>query len=261
MHRILIIAALILTAALPHTRAAAQDVPAIAAASDLKFALEEVAAKFKADTGREVKLVFGSSGNFTQQILNGAPFQMLMSADEAYIFKVADAGKTLAADRGKLYAVGRIGIFVPRNSPLRADAALDDLAAALKDRRIKRFAIANPEHAPYGRAAQQALQRRGLWEALQPLLILGENVSQAAQFAASGSAEGGIIPLSLARAPAVGGLGTFALLPAEWHDPLRQRMVLLLNAGETAKAFYAYISEPPAREIFIKYGFLLPGEG
>ena len=236
----------------------AQNPPAIAAASDLQFALEEVAAKFLADTNRRVRLIFGSSGNFTTQLLHGAPFEMFMSADEGFVFKLADAGRTL--DRGTLYAEGRIVLFAPKGSALKPDAGFKDLRAALADGRIKRFAIANPEHAPYGRAAEQALKSQGLWDAVQPKLVLGENVSQAAQFAASGSAEGGIFAHSLALAPAVGSRGSYALIPADWHAALRQRMVLIKNAGETAKAFYAYTQSPPARVIFRKYGFLLPGE-
>ena len=125
---------------------------------------------------------------------------------------------------------------------------------------MKHFAIANPEHAPYGRAARQALQHAGLWEKIEGRLVLGENVAQATQFAASGSAEGGIIPLSLAKSPAVAVLGSFAPLPEEWHAPLRQRMVLLKGAGDTARDFYAFMQNPTARAVLVRYGFVLPGE-
>lgn len=235
----------------------AEEPPTIAAAADLKFALEEIAARFRADEQREVKLTSGSSGNFTRQIAQGAPFQL--AADETFVFQLADQGRTL--DRGTLYAIGRIVLFAPHGSPLMPDAALRDLRSALADGRVKRFAIANPEHAPYGRAAEQALRHQGLWEAVQPRLVLGENAAQAMQFASSGSVEGGIVPYSLSLAPQVQSLGTFALLPEEWHEPLRQRMVLLTGAGETARAFYSYVQKPSAREIFRRYGFVLPGEG
>jgi molybdate transport system substrate-binding protein len=134
------------------------------------------------------------------------------------------------------------------------------LRAALSDGRVRRFAIANPEHAPYGRAAREALQHAGLWDAVRPRLVLGENAAQATQFATSGDAQGGIIPLSLARAPAVSALGSFALIPAQAHRPLRQRMVLIKGAGETARAFYGFLQQPGTREIFRRYGFMLPGE-
>ncbi len=240
------------------TVASAQNAPIIAAASDLKFALEEIAAKFQADTKKELRLNFGSSGNFATQLQQGAPFEMFLSADEGFVFQLADAGKTL--DRGTLYAEGRIVLFAPKGSVLKPDANFNDLRAALAEGRIQRFAIANPEHAPYGRAAEQALKGQGLWDAIKPKLVLGENVSQAAQFATSGSAQGGIFAYSLALAPVVGGLGSYVLIPAEWHAPLRQRMVLMKSAGETAKAFYAYLQAPAARAILRKYGFLLPGE-
>lgn len=238
--------------------AAAQSAPTVAAASDLKFALEEIAAKFKAESGRDIRLTFGSSGNFTTQLLQGAPFEIFLSADEGYVFQLADAGKT--ADRGVLYAEGRIVLFAPKGSPLNPDAGFKDLRKALADGRIQRFAIANPEHAPYGRAAEQAMKGQGLWDAVLPKLVLGENVSQAAQFAASGSTQGGIFAYSLVLAPAVGGLGRYVLIPSEWHAPLRQRMVLMKSAGETARAFYRFVQEPAARALFRQYGFVLPGE-
>ena len=238
--------------------ASAQNAPTIAAAADLKFALEEIAARVAADTKKELRLTFGSSGNFTTQIRQGAPFELFLSADEGFVFQLADAGKTL--DRGTLYAEGRIVLFAPKGSALKPDAGFNDLRAALSDGRIQRFAIANPEHAPYGRAAEQALRGQGLWDAIKPKLVLGENVSQAAQFATSDPAQGGIFAYSLALSPAIGGRGTYVLVPAEWHAPLRQRMVLLKNAGDVAKAFYAYLREPAARAIFRKFGFVLPSE-
>jgi len=232
--------------------------PNIAAASDLQFALEEVATSFTRETGRSVNLTFGSSGNFLRQIQQGAPFQMFLSADEGFVQQLAQAGKT--EDGGTLYAIGRIVLFAPTGSSLRVDTELADLRTALADGRIQRFAIANPEHAPYGRAAEEALRSRGLWDAVQPRLVLGENVSQAAQFATSGSSQGGIFAYSLALSQHVGDRGSYVLIPAEWHMPLRQSMVLLKGAGDTARAFYAYVQQPAARAIFRKYGFVLPGE-
>jgi molybdate transport system substrate-binding protein len=255
---VVVVAALAVALPLGSPRAQEATAPTIAAASDLKFTLEEVAVRFKADTGLEVRLAFGSSGNFARQIEQGAPFEMFLSADEGFVFRLANAG--LTADRGTLYAEGRVVLFTPLGSPLRADARLADLRAALADGRIKRFAIANPEHAPYGRAAEEALRHRGLWEAVRPSLVLGENVSQAAQFASSGSAEGGIIAYSLALAPELSKLGSYALIPAEWHRPLNQRMVLLKGAGDTARRFYEYVQGRSAREVLIRYGFVLPGE-
>jgi molybdate transport system substrate-binding protein len=237
---------------------AGSAVPVIAAAADLNYALREIAERFTQQTGKAVKLTFGSSGNFTAQIRQGAPFEIFFSADESYVEKLASAGLTI--DDGTLYAVGRIGLFAPKQSPLRVDAELAGLKTALAEGRIRKFAIANPEHAPYGRAARAALQHAGLWEQIEPLLVLGENASQATQFAASGAAQGGIIPLSLAQAPEIAALGSFALLPEAMHPPLRQRMVLLQRAGETARAFYAFVQEAEARAVLRRYGFVLPEE-
>lgn len=234
------------------------DIPNVAAASDLKFALEEIAARFETDTGRKVTLTFGSSGNFFRQITQGAPFQIFLSADESFVGKLAEQGR--AADEGSLYAIGRIVLFAAKGSILKVDDKLADLRAAIAEGRIQRFAIANPEHAPYGRAAEEALRSQGLWDALKPKLIRGENVSQAAQFTTTGSVQGGIFAYSLALSSQVGGSGTFVLLPAEWHSPLRQRMVLIKGAGETARTFYAYVQQPAARAVFHRYGFTLPGE-
>jgi molybdate transport system substrate-binding protein len=238
--------------------AGAQEAPVIAAASDLKFALDEVAAAFQKQTGQALRISYGSSGNFYSQISRGAPFQLFLSADEGFVFKLADQG--LTPDRGALYAVGRIVLFVPKGSSLKADVELDDLRRALHDGRPGKFAIANPEHAPYGRAAKQALQKAGLWTAIEPRLVLGENVSQAAQFAVSGSTLGGIFAYSLALAPSFASAGHFVLIPEELHEPLKQRMVLTKKAGDTARAFYAYLQQAPARAVFKRYGFVLPGE-
>jgi molybdate transport system substrate-binding protein len=244
---------MLLSAAVP---ARAQGAPIVAAASDLKFALEELTARFVRGGGQPVRLVFGSSGIFYTQIQQGAPFGMFMSADEDFVFKLADAGKTV--DRGRLYAVGRIGILVPRGSPLKADGELQDLAAALREGRLKKFAIANPEHAPYGARAKEALLHAGLWAAIQPHLVLGENISQAAQFASSGATQGGIVALSLAKAPAVAALGSFALIPEAWHQPLRQRMVLIKPPSPALRAFYDHMATPAAQEIMAQYGFAAP---
>ncbi len=253
-HKLLIILIFLFTT--PGVRAATVDDPAIAAASDLKFALEDVATRFRADSGKAVRLSFGSSGNYFRQIGQGAPFQLFLSADEDFVLRLHQAGRT--EGHGVLYATGRIVLFAPKGSPLKVDEDLAGLRAAIAANRIRRFAIANPEHAPYGRAAEQALRKLGLWDALQGKLVLGENVSQAAQFAASGSTQGGIFAYSLALAPAVAQQGSHVLLPEHLHQPLRQRMVLIKGAGESARAFYAYLQLPAARKILEQYGFVVP---
>lgn len=232
------------------------DAPAVAAAANMQFALEQIATRFQADTGQSVKLVFGSSGNFYRQIRAGAPFELFLSADEDYVARLVAAGKT--ADGGVLYAMGRIVLAAPHGSPLKVDGELQGLRQALAAGQISKFAIANPEHAPYGQLAEQALRHAGLWQALQGKLVLGENVAQAAQFATSGNAQGGIIAYSLALAPDVAKRAEFVLIPEHWHQPLRQRMVLLEGAGATSRAFYQYLQQPAARTILGQFGFSLP---
>ena len=251
-------AAPLLAQALPAIQARAKDAPVVAAAADLKFAVTEVAKAFTAETGQTVELAFGSTGNFATQIREGAPFQMFMAADESYVAELAAAG--LTRDAGTLYAQGRIVVIVPHGSTLTADGTLDSLKEALEAGAIRHFAIANPDHAPYGVRAMQALQHKGLWDAVKPKLVLGENVSQAAQFATSGDAQGGIVAYSLALSAEVSALGDYALIPADWHEPLNQRMVLLDSAGPVAEAFYVYINAPAARAIMTRYGFVLPGK-
>ena len=205
-----------------------------------------------------MRITYGSSGNFFRQIAQDAPFEMFLSADEDFVFKLASQG--LTADRGALYATGRIVIFTPTGSPVSADERLIDLTRAVRDGKVTKFAIANPEHAPYGRAAMQALQKVGAWNAIEPRLVLGENVSQAAQFASSGSTQGGIFAYSLALAPVFADKGKFALIAEDLHEPLRQRMVLTRKATPVAREFYQYLQQPAARAVFRRFGFVLPGE-
>lgn len=228
----------------------------VAAASDLQFALDEIVARFERDTGVDVRVTYGSSGNFARQIAQGAPFEIFLSADEAYALTLA--GRGLARGRSDLYALGRIVLFVPHGSALQPDAGLEHFAARVASGTSGRLAIANPEHAPYGRAAEQALRTLGLWDEALPRLLYGENVAQAAQFAASGNADGGIIAYSLALAPALRNRGTFVLLPERLHQPLRQRMVLLKRASPTAERLYDYLRSPASRAIFERYGFVRP---
>ena len=236
--------------------ATAQSRPIVAAASDLKFALEEIASRFATDRGEHIELVFGSSGLLARQIRDGAPFEMFLSADESFVHLLADAG--LTRDRGALYAVGRIVLFAPHGSPLALDPEFQGLHAVLARGGVMKFAVANPLHAPYGRAAEAALRKRDLWDPLQSSLVLGENVSQAAQFATSGNAVGGILAYSLVLAPPLRDQGSHVLIPESDHPRLRQRMVLLERAGTTTEHFYQYLQEPAAREILRRFGFSLP---
>lgn len=223
----------------------------VGAASDLKFALTEIVAQFERETAHRFTLNWGSSGNFAQQIRQGLPIELYLSADEDFVFQLADAG--LTKNRGSLYAVGRIALYVPEGSTIKLDPELRGLKEQWAS--VTKFAIANPEHAPYGRAAYQALQKLGLWEMVQAKLVMGENISQTTQFVATGAAQAGITALSLALAKNVASQGKHVLLSADLHAPLRQRMVLTKHAGPAAMALYEYLQGPKAKVILQRYGF------
>jgi len=249
---------LVLLTALP-IKAQPGQAPLIAAASDLQFALTDIATLFQSRTGQSVKLAFGSSGNFASQIRQGAPFDIYLSADEDYVLDLFRDG--LTRDQGELYGTGRVVIFAPHNSSLSVDGDLDGLRTMLNTDQVTRFAIANPAHAPYGQRAEELLKHFGLWGEISRHIIVGENISQAARFATSADAQGGIIAYSLALSPRVSTLGSFALIRQDAHSILRQRMVLLKKAGPVAEQFYGFLQRGDVRAIFRQYGFTLPGQG
>lgn len=228
----------------------------VLAASDLKFALTRIAVQYQKDTGRAVEVTFGSSGNMARQIQQGLPADLFMSADEDFVWQLARANLTLGGQAGVLYAQGRIALYIAPGSPITPDARLQGVREqwAL----VQKFAMANPEHAPYGRAAREALQSLKLWDMVQPRLVLGENIAQATQYVSTGAAQAGITALSLVMAPELQGLGQFVALPAELHAPLRQRMVLLDKASAAASAFYQHLQQPAVRAQMAQYGFVAP---
>tara|TARA_R110000824_G_scaffold50961_5_gene142317 strand:- start:100659 stop:101456 length:798 start_codon:yes stop_codon:yes gene_type:complete len=234
----------------------AGEPPIVAAASDLQFALTEAAEQFQQETGHALRLNFGSSGNFRRQIAQGAPFELYLSADERYVQALYNEGHT--KDEGVIYAIGRLVWLqrAGRGDLPSADAPLTGVEAALKAQgTTERIALANPEHAPYGVAAKQTLEHAGLWEPTEPLRVLGENVSQAAQFALSDDARGGLVAYSLALAPALSERSEYVLIPEAWHSPLRQRMVLTNQAGEVAIDFYHWLQQHEGQSILRRYGF------
>jgi molybdate transport system substrate-binding protein len=235
---------------------AGQKPPIIAAAANLNFALTQIREQFARDRGLRVELVFGASGTLTRQILDGAPFELFLAADEEFPRQLTAAG--LTRDAGVVYANGRLAIFAPKGSPLRVDERLDGLTALAKAGAVTRFAIANPDVAPYGKAAEAVLRKRHLWDILQPRLVLGDTIAQAAQFATTGNAVGGLIAYSLALAPGFAERGTHAVIPDADYPPLRQRMVLLKRAGATTTQFYDYLQGATARAIFRKHGYGVP---
>ena len=229
----------------------------IAAASDLNFAFKELVAEFEKRTGNHVKLSLGSSGNFYSQIQNGAPFDLYFSADIGYPMKLQEAGYAVPGSLYR-YAVGRIVLWAPAGSPLELEKLGMDV---LLDPSIRRIAIANPKHAPYGRAAVAAMQHFKVHEPAKDKLVLGENISQAAQFVESGASDIGLIALSLALAPAMKAAGKYWEIPSEAHPPLEQGAVILKNAKNKApaKQFLEFVRGPEGQEIMRRYGFTLPG--
>jgi molybdate transport system substrate-binding protein len=228
----------------------------IAAASDLNFVFKEIVADFEKKTTNTVKLSFGSSGNFFAQLSNGAPFDLFFSADISYPKKLEEAG---LAEPGTLYlyAIGRIVMWVPKGSPIDVGSLG---IKALEHPSVKKIAIANPKHAPYGRAAVAAMEHYKLYEQVKDKLILGENISQTAQFVQTGGADIGIIALSLAVAPAMRETGTFWEVPLEAYPRLEQGAVVLKTTKnlKTARAFLDYIKSPEGTAVFRRYGFFLP---
>jgi molybdate transport system substrate-binding protein len=252
-----IAAALIALIACP-SAATQEHTVRIAAAADLKFAMVELAQKFQEQTGAKVDVTYGSSGNFFSQIRNGAPFDLFFSADVEYPRKLADSG---VADPATLYeyAVGRIVIWTPPEA--RLDVTRDTWKVLL-DPSVQKVAIANPEHAPYGRAAVAAMQKAGVYEQVKPKLVFGENISQAAQFVQSGSAQAGIIALSLALSPPMRD-GKYWVIPADMHPLIAQGAVLLRSAKNKngATAFLSFVRSPAGREILSRFGFQFPSPG
>jgi len=227
----------------------------VAAAADLRFAMVELASQFEKQSGTKLEVTYGSSGNFLTQIQNGAPFDLFFSADSEYPKKLEAAG---LAEPGTLreYAVGHIVIWTPRDSGI--DAAKAGWQSLL-DQRVKKIAIANPEHAPYGRAAVAAMKKAGIYEQVKDKLVYGENISQAAEFVQSGNAQAGIIALSLAVSPAMKN-GKRWEIPADSYPAINQAAVMLKASKnkDAARRFLEFVRGPRGHEILQRYGFTVP---
>jgi molybdate transport system substrate-binding protein len=225
----------------------------IAAAADLKFALDEIVVLFiKAHPTDQVEAIYGSSGKFQTQIQQGAPFDMFFSADIAYPRALKAEG--LAVSEVQPYAVGRIVLWSASRDASKM--TLNDLA----DFSIQKIAIANPKHAPYGKRAEEVLRAAGMWDKIESKLVYGENVAQTAQFVQTGNAQIGIIALSLARSPELAKLGGYTLIPDKLHQPLEQGFIITKRAADNLLAgeFARYMASKEARAIMTRYGFVLP---
>jgi molybdate transport system substrate-binding protein len=227
----------------------------IAAASDLTFAFKELVVEYEKASGNHVRLTFGSSGNFYAQIVNGAPFDLYFSADTVYPLRLENAGLTVPGSLHH-YAIGRIVLWTRNDSHLELSQGFE----ALRGASVKKIAIANPKHAPYGRAAVAAMKRFGVYDSVKDKLVLGENISQAAQFVESGSCDIGIVALSLARSPSMQVRGTYWEIPADSHPPLEQGAVVLKSSTrqETALQFLEFLKGVQGRSILKRYGFVVP---
>jgi molybdate transport system substrate-binding protein len=239
------------------TFAAAQEI-IVAAAADMSSALPQLAATYTKKTGLTVKLSFGSSGNLANQIRNGAPFDIFFSADEEYPQQLIAEGLA-AKDTLYRYAVGRLVLWVPSDSPLD----LSKLGIqVLLDPSVKKISIANPATAPYGRAAAAALRHFGIYDQVSSRLVLGENVSQAAQFVESGNAQVGLIALSHALAPALKDKGRYWTIPLDTYPTLNQAAVVLSKSKQpdAARKFLEFLRSPEANSMLSSYGFSVPVE-
>ena len=225
----------------------------VLAASDLQFALPDLAAAYEAETGRKLTISFGSSGNFAAQIENGAPADLFFAADRGFIERLDRQGLLREGSR-RVYATGRL-VIAPAKSAAVEPKSLEDLGRP----ELKKIAIANPEHAPYGRAAKQALQAKGLWNQVESKLVLGENIAQTFQLVRSGNADAGLVALSVVLG--VPG-AAYTLVDASLHDPLTQEAAVLESSKqpEAARDFLAFVTGPSAQPVMKRYGFLLPGE-
>jgi len=238
----------------PSTQLAASREVRIAAAADLKFALDELSTAFRRQhPDVAVTITYGSSGNFYAQLSNDAPFDVFLSADVAYPRKLIEQGKG-ARDTLFRYAVGRIVVWVPSESKLDVQKLG---IQALADPSVRRIAIANPQHAPYGRAAEAAMRSAGVYDTVKDRLVLGENVAQTAQFVQSGSADAGVIALSLALSPVMRDKGRYWQVPLDAYPRIEQGGVILSSAKDpdAARAFRAFVLGDEGKAVLKKYGF------
>jgi len=228
----------------------------VAAAADLNPALQDLAQQFEKKTGVRLKFSFGASGALTQQIQNGAPFDLFFSADMDYPGRLIKGGQAEAASLYQ-YALGKLVLWVPSSSPLDIE---NKGMAALLDKSVMKIAIANPQHAPYGRAAVDALKHAGLYPRLKDRFVMGENVSQAAQFVESGNAQAGFVALAHALSPTVKSMGKFWVIPVDYYPPLEQGVVILSSSQHKKEAadFLELLKTKEAADVLRKYGFTLP---
>lgn len=246
----LVIAALLSSLLPENTAVAGGRSITVAAAADLSFAFKDIAAGFEKETGIDVILSFGSTGMLAKQISEGAPFDLIFAADRNYLEDLSGKGHVIPSSVER-YALGVIVLAVNRSSGIEAKNLKDLLKPE-----IRNVAIANPDHAPYGRAAMEALKSSGLRERLKDRLVYGENIRQTLQFIQTGNAQGGIIALSVANVPEI----TYVKIDPSLHNPIDQTVGIVKTSKDVAaaKSFIRYVKGPKGSEVMKRYGFIIP---
>lgn len=246
----------------PTANANSEQQPVIAVAASVAAASESIARRFHAKTGIQVRWSTGASGNLARQIRRGAPFELFISADRSYVQSIVDSG--LNDGPGVTYAIGQLALLVSKRSDLvlpttqmPASERENEIRSLLRDPRIERITMANPQHAPYGRAARESLQFLGLWHSLKAKMVFGESVTQSARFARTDSVHAALLPLGIIMHSPLANEPHWAV-PADWHQPLHQQMILIKGASDEAKRLFAFMRGADAREVLSEFGFLVP---
>ena len=234
----------------------AEETPIVAVAANFAPVTEEIGRQFTVQTGKDIRISAGASGTLFRQIETGAPFELFLSADENYVKRLQKKGLTI--DNGRIYAIGILVLYIPHTSHLDYMQNTEDIIRQVIHDKSCKLAIANPELAPYGMAAQQVLNRFITSNELQGRKIIGENVGQTARYAITGTVDAAFLPYSLAITAPLQETGHFEPVPAEWYHPIKQRMVLTKNASTIARAFYEYLSSNAAKQIIEKFGYSIP---
>ena len=223
----------------------------VAVAANMKDAFTEIQAAFDSDNKSDLKVIYGSSGNFARQIMNGAPFDLLISADEQFPLMLFKNGKTL--DAGTVYAIGKIVLIAKKSSGIALTSNPSDLKNTLS--KVNKIAIAKPEIAPYGDAALEYMKAEGIWELAKDKLVYADNISMATMFVSSGAADIGFSALSLAKSPVIAKEMNFLVLNQSLYQPIQQRMVLMKKAPASAMSLYRFMQSEQAKAILLKYGY------
>lgn len=230
------------------------QVTTVAVAANMKDAFLEIATAFKSTGKPEMRVVYGSSGNFAAQIMHGAPFNLFIAADERFPLELYKSGKTV--DEGSVYAIGQLAIIAKKSSGIRLADSRVEIAKAIE--RANKISIAKPELAPYGKAAIEYLKTEGLWDLAKNKLVYADNIGVATTYVVSGAADIGFTAVSLAKAPELVKEASFLPLSSKLYEPIKQRMVLIKGAPQEAVDLYRFMQMPQSKTILQKYGYTSP---